>query len=58
MLIKTIEKMPDYGKLEFEEQEAKDFTKSFPNALKNEISLLKELIKYDSRISAKEVKNY
>ena len=47
--------MPDYGKIEFLEQETQSFEKFFPNALKQEIELLSEMLRYEGRISLEKV---
>lgn len=52
---KSIVEMPDYGKITFKETVPCDFKKLFPNALEKQINLLEKMIKYEGRITAKEV---
>ena len=54
---KGIVKMPDYGKITFNEKEAMDFRELFPNALDRERELLRRILRYEDRMTAEEALN-
>ena len=52
---KGIIKMPDFGKILFNETSGKSFKELFPNALDVERELLEKMLKYEERMTAEEV---
>ncbi len=53
---KTIVNMPDYGKIQFGDQERKKLEEVLVNAMKIETEFLEGILKYENRMSSEEVK--